>query len=90
VIVATARDGRAGCVKVVPMPSRIYRLEVQGELSETVGCAFEGMSLMHEQGNTVLEGLVEDQAELTGLLQQVSEFGLTLLSVNAIDSRSSG
>jgi hypothetical protein len=66
------------------MPSRIYRLEVEGELSGTVGCAFEGMSLIHERGNTVLEGPVEDQAELNGILQQVSDFGLTLLSVHAI------
>jgi hypothetical protein len=70
------------------MPSRVYRLEVEGELSEMVGCAFEGMSLIHEQGNTVLEGLVEDQAELNGLLQQVSDFGLTLVSVHAIADES--
>jgi hypothetical protein len=70
------------------MPSRVYRLEVEGELSDTVGGAFEGMSLVHEQGNTVLEGVVEDQAVLNGLLQQVSDFGLTLVSVHAIGGRS--
>ena len=66
------------------MPSRHYRVVVQGELGERVEQAFEGMTLTHQEGNTVLEGPVRDQAELQGLLQRVSEFGLTLLSANAI------
>jgi hypothetical protein len=49
--------------------------------------AFEGMALMREEGNTVLEGPVRDQAELQGLLQRVSDFGLTLLSATAIDDK---
>lgn len=67
------------------MQDRTYRLEVEGELSDIGGWTFEGMSLTHDQGRTVLEGLVRDQAELHGLLQRVSGLGLTLLSVNAID-----
>ena len=64
---------------------RTYRLEVQGELSDQIGRLFEGMSLSYNQGNTVLVGLVRDQAELHGLLQRVLDLGLTLLSVNAIE-----
>ncbi len=66
------------------MPSRRYRLVVQGELSDRVEAAFEGMTLTRDEGNTRLEGLVRDQAELQGLLRRVSDFGLTLLSANAI------
>jgi hypothetical protein len=69
------------------MPSRQYRLVVEGELSDHVDVAFEGMALMREEGNTVLEGPVRDQAELQGLLQRVSDFGLTLLSATAIDDK---
>ena len=65
---------------VGPVPSREYRLTVEGELSDRVRPAFEGMTLTHEHGNTVLVGIVRDQAELQGLLQRVSELGLTLLS----------
>lgn len=43
------------------------------------------MSLRCNRGNTVLVGLIRDQAELHGLLQRVSDLGLTLLSVNTID-----
>jgi hypothetical protein len=66
------------------MPSRQYRLVVEGELSDRVEPAFEGMTLTREEGNTVLEGPVRDQAELQGLLRRVSDFGLTLLSATAV------
>lgn len=67
------------------MLSREYRLTVEGELSDRMRPAFEGMTLTHERGNTVLVGVVRDQAELHGLLQRVSDFGLTLLSAVAIE-----
>ena len=43
------------------------------------------MTLTRTAGKTVLEGPVRDQAELQGILQQVSALGLTLLSAAAID-----
>jgi hypothetical protein len=69
------------------MRSRAYRLIVEGELSSSAGRGFEGMTLTHDHGNTVLVGLVRDQAELQGLLQRVSDLGLTLLGVTAIDDQ---
>jgi hypothetical protein len=71
------------------VPVREYRLVVEGELSDSSSrVAFEGMTCAHEHGNTVLEGPVRDQAELQGLLQRVSDLGLTLLSATAIDDES--
>ena len=70
------------------MPGREYRLVVEGELSDQIAPAFEGMTLRREQGNTVLTGTIRDQAELQGLLQRVSDFGLTLLSAAATESKS--
>jgi len=70
---------------VLAMRSREYRLIVEGELSQRAARAFEGMTLTHDQGNTVLVGRVRDQAQLQGLLQRVSDLGLTLLSATAID-----
>ena len=67
------------------MRVRTYRLEAEGELSDQLGHLFEGMSLTHDHGNTVLVGRVRDQAELHGLLQRFADLGLTLLSVDAID-----
>jgi hypothetical protein len=67
------------------MAGRVYRLVVEGELSDQAGRAFEGMTLTREEGTTVLVGRVRDQAELQGLLQRVSDLGLTLLEATAID-----
>jgi hypothetical protein len=67
------------------MGGRTYRLEVDGELSELGQWAFSGMTLSHDHGHTVLVGPVRDQAELYGLLQRVSDLGLTLISVSALD-----
>ncbi len=67
------------------MPEKEYRLTVEGELSDRMRSAFEGMTLTRENGNTVLDGLVRDQAALQGLLQRVSDLGLTLLSAVAVE-----
>jgi hypothetical protein len=46
---------------------RTYRLVVQGELSDTIGVAFDGLTLTRHNGNTTLAGAIRDQAELQGL-----------------------
>ncbi len=68
------------------MPTRHYRLVVEGGLSDSLGVVFEGMTLTCEDGNTVLAGPVRDQSELHGLLQHVSALGLTLLEARAVEA----
>ena len=58
---------------------------IEGELSDRMQPAFEAMTLTREHGNTVLSGTVRDQAELHVLFQRVSDLGLTLLSVVAVE-----
>jgi hypothetical protein len=67
------------------VPTRVYRLVVEGELSDLTAQAFDGMSLTRESGTTALVGPVSDQAQLQGLFQRLSALGLTLLSANALD-----
>jgi hypothetical protein len=67
------------------MPACDYRVVVDGELSDDIGRAFEGMSLSRENGTTVLVGTMRDQAQLQAILQRISDLGLTLLSVRALD-----
>jgi len=66
------------------MTGRTYQLVVEGELSDSMGVAFNGITLTRKGGNTVLTGPVRDQAELQGLLQRVSDLGLTLLEMTAV------
>jgi hypothetical protein len=66
---------------------RTYRLIVEGELSDHLAVAFDGMTLTRAEGNTALTGHVRDQAEFQGLLRRIADFGLTLLEAKAIDDR---
>ncbi len=59
-----------------------------GELSDNLELAFDGMTLTRTRGNSALSGEVRDQAELQGLLQRVSDLGLTLLEARAIEETS--
>ena len=68
------------------MPECDYQLVVDGELGDEVGRAFGGMSLSRENGRTVLVGTMRDQAQLQGVLQRISDLGLTLLTVSALDA----
>ena len=65
------------------MGGRTYQLIVAGELSDQLVPTFEGMTLTRAGGKTTLSGYLRDQAELQGLLQRVSDLGLTLLEVKA-------
>jgi len=67
------------------MPASDYRVVVDGELSNDVERAFEGMILSRETGRTVLVGTMRDQAQLQAVLQRISDLGLTLVSVRALD-----
>jgi hypothetical protein len=62
-----------------------YRLEVQGHLGDLMRRSFPRMRIAYKNGNTVLVGPVQDQAELTGLLQHFLGLGLKLVSVTAVD-----
>ena len=66
------------------MPSREYRLTLEGELSDRSATAFEGLTLTRDRGTTVLRGMVRDQAELQGVLQRVMDLGLTLVSATSV------
>ncbi len=65
------------------MGGRTYQLIVAGELSDQLVPVFAGMTLTRAEGTTTLSGHIRDQAELQGLLQRVSDLGLTLLEVKA-------
>jgi hypothetical protein len=72
------------------MPVREYSFVVEGELSDEFGNAFAGMTLTRKKGKTLLVGQVRDQAELQGLLQRLSNVGLTLLSVSTTEADECG
>jgi hypothetical protein len=67
-------------------PPGWYQIRVKGHLSTRWATRFDGMTLTpHDDGSTLIQGPVVDQAALHGLLQQVSNTGLPLLSVTQGD-----
>jgi hypothetical protein len=59
-----------------------YAIRVAGHLDQRWATWFDGLTLTHhDDGTTVIDGPVVDQAALHGLLQKIRDLGLPLLSV---------
>lgn len=63
-----------------------YRLIVEGELGPRYASAFEGMAVSAHDGITEITGPVIDPSHLQGLLERISDLGLTLCSLTALDT----
>ena len=64
-----------------------YEIRLQGHLAARWTARFDQMTLTtHGDGTTTLEGPVVDQAALHGLLTQLRDLGLPLLSVTNLDA----
>ena len=64
----------------------IYQIRIQGHLGRQWTEWFDGLTITLEgNGDTLLTGLVVDQAALYGLLKKVRDLGLPLLSVICVE-----
>lgn len=76
------RDGLPGS------ESRVYQIRIQGHLSVEWADWFGGLTITSEDdGDTLISGPVVDQAALHGLLRKVRDLGMTLVSVNQVQSQ---
>ena len=57
-----------------------YRITVRGRLTERLGSAFGGFAMEPGSEQTILVGEIRDQAHLYGVLDQVRNLGLELVS----------
>jgi hypothetical protein len=65
---------------------QIYQLRIKGHLDSHWAAWFEGLEVsLDENGETLLTGIVADQAVLHGLLKKIRDLGLTLVSVSPLD-----
>jgi hypothetical protein len=65
------------------MNGTTYEIRLGGLLDEHWSTWFDGLTLTHRDGTTVISGPVADQAELHGLLARIRDLGVPLLSVRA-------
>ncbi len=61
-----------------------YEIRIQGHLDPRWSARFDGMTLTTGDGFTLLAGPVVDQARLHGLLHQLRDIGLPLISVRQV------
>jgi hypothetical protein len=62
-----------------------YRVVVRGRLGERLASAFGHLEVDSRPGQTALTGTFADQAQLHGLLDQLRDLGIHLISVNPVD-----
>ena len=63
----------------------VYQIKIKGHVNYQWTDWFEGLTItLEENGDTLLTGLVIDQAALHGLLKRVRDLGMPLLSVNSV------
>lgn len=68
-----------------------YQIRIEGHLDSQWAKRFEAMTItLDKNGETILTGLVADQAALHGLLRKVRDLGAILVSVVRIDAAQSG
>ena len=61
-----------------------YIIRIQGRLHDRWKDWFTGMTITIIEGDeTVMEGFIQDQSELVGVINQIHNLNLKLISLNA-------
>ncbi|MCB8980212.1 MAG: hypothetical protein H6657_22605 [Ardenticatenaceae bacterium] len=69
------------------MDKACYQIRVKSHLGPSSTHAFEGFAIQYEDnGDTLLTGLVADQAALHGILMKIRDLGLTLVELKSLTS----
>jgi hypothetical protein len=61
-----------------------YQIRVRGRLGETIRSAFPALRAGVDGGDTVLTGVLADQAALYGVLAEAEALGLELIEVRRL------
>jgi len=62
-----------------------YQVVIRGRLGEHLAVVFGQLEVDSRSGQTTLTGVFADQAQLHGLLGQLRDLGIHLISVNPVD-----
>jgi hypothetical protein len=63
---------------------RLYQIRVHGQLGQMIRSAFPALRARVNGGDTVLTGVLADQAALYGVLAEVEALGLELIEVRRL------
>ena len=63
-----------------------YEIKIKGHLDQNWSDRFAGMAVKHIEGDgTIISGTIPDQAALHGMLEQIRDLNLMLISVTSND-----
>jgi hypothetical protein len=75
-----------GNPKTHPDQPMVYEIRIKGHLGSQWTDWFGDLTIrLKDNGDTLLTGLVVDQAALYGLLKKVRDLGMPLLAVNCVE-----
>jgi len=58
------------------------KIKIQGHLSKNWEDWFDGMRIIYDEDNTILSGLIKDEAFMHGILNKIRDLNLNLISIN--------
>ncbi len=65
---------------------RVFQIRIVGVLHERWKTWFDGMTVTNlDCGETLIEGLIQDQSVLVGVINQIHSLNLTLISINSME-----
>ena len=67
-----------------------YQIRVRGRLGETIRSAFPALRARVDGGDTLLTGVLADQAALYGVLAEAEALGLELIEVRRLPPEEPG
>jgi hypothetical protein len=77
---------RASVTSFPSSSPQAYEIRVSGQLDPRWATRFDGMTLTPAgDGATAIRGVLADQAALHGLLRQLRDAGLAIISINPFD-----
>ena len=62
-----------------------YQIRIQGALDQSWSDWFDGFTISRQNGETLLDGRVLDQAALHGILAKINDLGLSIVSVERFE-----
>jgi hypothetical protein len=76
-----------GNSKTDPGESRAYQIRMKGHLGPNFADWFEGMTItLTDNDETLLTGVLADQAALHGVLKRVRDLAIPLISIVCLES----
>jgi hypothetical protein len=62
-------------------------IKVEGHLDKKWKSSFEGMEISYADDNTILSGDIKDEAHMHGILNQIRDLNLKLISINPAERK---